>query len=247
MINRIISRFLWKLIGADRQVLQHCPVADRSSFSIAGSIVLVVLGLFLFAFYYSSSLVFENVITIWCSAFFWTLALGNLYMLNIITIDSSSLPQRKTTSGTKPALAIRLLFIVLLGVIVSAPLEIFLFTDARAGHMLDAIHKLPKGASFFSLLVIAVFLLPVHIKIKKLRGTAYGERRKEQEIQLVTEEYMMFKTEYANLMLGSTGKKLEYKERYNDPPFNLERIKDARVVLGKGKLAEHIRKGIQRP
>jgi glucan phosphoethanolaminetransferase (alkaline phosphatase superfamily) len=247
MINRILFRFLWKLIGADRQVLQHCPVADRRSFAMAGSIVLFVLALFMCAFYYSSSLVFENAITVWCSAFFWTLALGNLYMLNLITIDSSSLPQRKTTTGTGPALGIRLLFIVLLGVIVSAPLEIFLFTDARAGHLLEAIHKLPGGASFFTLLIILVFLLPVYIKIRKLRSTAYGERRKEQEIQLVTEEYMMFKTEYVHLMLGSTGRKIEYRERYSDPPFNLERIKDARVVLGKGKLAEHIRKGIQRP
>ena len=58
---------------------------------------------------------------------------------------------------------------------------------------------------------------------------------------IITEEYIYFKELYSKLMLESTGKKMEFVENYEDPPFNNIQIKPSYRVLKKGSLLKWIK------
>jgi hypothetical protein len=238
----MIQRFLWRLIGADKQVLARCPVQDRYSFSLAGAVVLLVLIITFFAFYGSCAMVFETHTAALFFAFLWSLALGNLYMLNLITIDSSSLPQRETTVSKSPALAIRVFMVTLLAIVISKLLELYLFGEVKHGNLLAGWKNMGSAAWFFTFLVGLIFLTPLYMKLTGLKATAYGNARREIEKAIVMENYLQFRISYEKLMLDSIGKPITYRERYTDPPFNTQKIIDTRMILGKGKLIEFLKK-----
>jgi hypothetical protein len=240
----MIQRFLWKLIGADRQVLARCPVQDRYRFALAGSIVLLVLIVIFFAFFGITRMVFDNRTGALCLGVFASLAIGNLYMLNIITIESSSLPQRATTVSKAPAMALRVFLVSLLALIVSKLLELYLFADVKDGGLLAGLRGMSPAVWLFTLLVITVFLAPLYMKLTGLRLTAYGNTRREIELALVRESYFQFRMDYERIMSAAVGKPMVYKERYTDPPFNTNRIIDTRMILGKGKLIEFLKKKV---
>jgi hypothetical protein len=238
----MISRFLWKLIGADKQVLARCPVQDRYSFALAGSIVLLVLIIISSSFFVITRMVFADWMGALLLAVTGSLAIGNLYMLNLITIESSSLPQRETTVSKAPAMAIRVFMVTLLAIIVSKLLELYLFADVKQGSLLAALRALSPGTWLFTLLVCFIFLSPLYMKLTGLKLTAYGSARREIEKALVLESYAQFRADYERIIFDSTGKSLTYRERYTDPPFNTHKIPDPRIFNGKGKLIEFLKK-----
>jgi hypothetical protein len=238
----MISRFLWRLIGADQQVLARCPVQDRYSFALAGSIVLLVLFIIFSSFFVITQMVFSNWIAAFLLAVFGSLAIGNLYMLNLITIDSSSLPQRATTVSKAPAMAIRVFMVTLLAIIISKLLELYLFADVKQGGLLAALRGLSPAVWLFTLLVCFIFLAPLYMKLTGLKHSAYGNARREIERALVLESYAQFRTDYERIIFDATGISMTYRERYTDPPFNTNRIPDPRTFKGKGKLIEFLKR-----
>jgi hypothetical protein len=238
----MIQRFLWRFIAADRQVLARCPVQDRYSFSLAGAVVMLVLGIIFTSMYLSGSVVFETRAGAAVSAFFWTLALGNLYMLNLITINSSGLPQRETKVSKTPAMAIRVLMVLLIAIVVSKLLEVHLFSTVSGDHLLAGLRGLSRSTWLFTVLNCIIFLTPVYLKAIGLTTTAYGSAQGEMEKIMVMESYVQFRMDYERMMMDSTGLAIPYRERYTDPPFNTQRIPDTRTIQGKGKLIEFLKK-----
>jgi len=132
-----ITRFLWFCAGADEVLLRQCPMSDWVKFQSIGGIVLATAGLACVSASYALYAVFSPKTTTALSAtFHWPTALGCmvgglLWALVIFNIDRFIVSSTGKGDGTEKitwtelgqALP-RLLMAVIIGVCISAPLEI---------------------------------------------------------------------------------------------------------------------------
>ena len=93
---------------------------------------------------------------------------------------------------------------------------------------------------FLTLIIISIFLSPFYLFLLTPLFTKYDTECASVSKQIITEEYIYFKELYSKLMLESTGKKMEFVENYEDPPFNNIQIKPSYRVLKKGSLLKWI-------
>ena len=93
---------------------------------------------------------------------------------------------------------------------------------------------------FLILIIISIFLSPFYLFLLTPLFTKYDTECASISKQIITEEYIYFKELYSKLMLESTGKKMEFVENYEDPPFNNIQIKPSYRVLKKGSLLKWI-------
>lgn len=87
-----------------------------------------------------------------------------------------------------------------------------------------------------TLIVILIFLSPAYLKYLVSEHSHFNDFRKQIEMQMVLDEYRIFKIRYAERMLQNFQMKVEYSECYTDPPFNTDRKKDERSFLSEDDL-----------
>lgn len=119
-----INRFLWWCAGANIDVLEKCPTDHAKYFGVGGTIVFTAL-MASFAGGYAFFTAFKSVIPSLFFGAFWGLLIFNLdrYIVSTIKDDGTS----KITSDEWKVAAPRLLMAVLLGFVISTPLELKIF------------------------------------------------------------------------------------------------------------------------
>lgn len=87
-----------------------------------------------------------------------------------------------------------------------------------------------------TVVVISIFLSPFYIFLLTPLFTEYDSACYNISNRIIIDEYNYFKAKYPNLMEMSIGNRIELNEKFEDPPFNLVKIKSNIKVLKKGSL-----------
>ncbi|WP_053976579.1 DUF4407 domain-containing protein [Mangrovimonas xylaniphaga] len=123
-MNRI-NRFFWWCAGANIDVLEECPTDHAKYFGVGGTIVFTAL-MASFAGGYAFYTAFKAVLPSLFFGAFWGLLIFNLDRYIVSTIGKGDGTQKITLEEWKMA-APRLLMAVLLGFVISTPLELKIF------------------------------------------------------------------------------------------------------------------------
>src|SRR5690606_25862803 len=119
-----INRFFWWCAGANIEVLEKCPTDHAKYFGVGGTIVFTAL-MASFAGGYAFFTAFKSVIPSLFFGVFWGLLIFNLdrYIVATIKDDGTSKITRDEWKVATP----RLLMAILLGFVISTPLELKIF------------------------------------------------------------------------------------------------------------------------
>jgi len=101
--------------------------------------------------------------------------------------------------------------------------------------------KIPESW-LLTIFLVAAFLLPIYMILLNSVFKEYDLKCDEVRKKIIVDEYMFFLEKYKNLMLDSTGKKIVFEEKFEDPPFNKIKIKSNIKTLKKGSLLKWIEK-----
>jgi hypothetical protein len=120
-----ISRILWWCAGARPDILKDCPTDHAKYFGIGGTIVFTAL-MAGFAGGYAFNTAFDSIILSVFFGIFWGFLIFNLDRYIVSTIGKGDGTQKITREEWKSA-APRLLMAIILGIVISTPLELKLF------------------------------------------------------------------------------------------------------------------------
>jgi hypothetical protein len=120
-----INRFLWWCAGANIEILEKCPTDHAKYFGVGGTIVFTAL-MASFAGGYAFFTAFKSAIPSLFFGVFWGLLIFNLDRYIVSTIGKGDGTQKITIEEWKLA-APRLLMAILLGFVISTPLELKIF------------------------------------------------------------------------------------------------------------------------
>ncbi len=131
-------KFLCLLSGDDYKVINQCSAGIQSGFAFTGFLLLTIFLVCLNGTYAIFAQLFQNTIAGIVLAIFFSWMLVNIYLLILYTLTKSSLPHKDATLrflsrdwwARVLSIALRALFICFIAVIMSKPLEAFLFSDS---------------------------------------------------------------------------------------------------------------------
>jgi hypothetical protein len=124
---KIINRFFWWCAGANIETLQKCPTDHAKYFGVGGTILFTALMASLAGGYAFDTAFHDSTLSI-LFGIFWGLLIFNLDRYIVSTIGKGDGTQKITLEEWKIA-APRLLMAILLGFVISTPLELKLFED----------------------------------------------------------------------------------------------------------------------
>ena len=122
-----IMHFLWKCAGADSQILKYAPFYDHIKYAGIGGIVFATGLLAFISMSFAISYIFE---TLWASLLIgavWGLIIFNLDRFLISATGKGDGKETISLSEIWPAGVIRIMMAVILGITISAPLEVYIF------------------------------------------------------------------------------------------------------------------------
>jgi len=102
--------------------------------------------------------------------------------------------------------------------------------------------KKPVAESFFTLLIILLFLSPLLYKLISIyyHGFKYEKFNTEKMRQEIVCNYEIFKLSYREITNSIYGQEIEYLELYSDPPFNTIKKTDKRKKELKGSFSSFL-------
>ena len=124
------NKFLWWFTGEDPYILSECPEKTRVKFSIIGIFVITILLITLISFTYGVHELLESYYFGFAIGLYFAFVILFLYLFILYTLTKNVLPSEESSkTGRIAAYAIRVGFLVYLGVIVSQPIEYSLFAN----------------------------------------------------------------------------------------------------------------------
>ncbi|MCA0958295.1 DUF4407 domain-containing protein [Muricauda ruestringensis] len=120
-------RFLWKVVGEDEQILDHCGKKIQAVFAISGLLFLSLFLIGILSYRYVFNGIFKIPTISWLLALIWTISIFNIYKLNLSTLSAN---KPKYSAGYVISLFIRIVFMVLIGITLIKPLEAFIFNKS---------------------------------------------------------------------------------------------------------------------
>lgn len=188
-----INRFFWWCAGANIEVVEKCPTDHAKYFGVGGTIVFTAL-MASFAGGYAFFTAFKSVISSLFFGAFWGLLIFNLDRYIVSTIGKGDGTQKITKEEWKIA-APRLLMAILLGFVISTPLELKIF-ETEIQTIVERLkieegEKLKEGDKTFNQTLIEKKSLKSKLENEELQlinsktqltenaGAYYEERRNE--------------------------------------------------------------------
>lgn len=129
----VLNEFLWTCAGANKKILRQCPTDYAKYAGIGGTILFTAL-MAMLSGGYALFAVFKNVTTAILFGVFWGTLIFNLdrFMVNTMYSDGKHTISRDELLGGLP----RIILAVFLGIIISTPLEIRIFSDKIQSQLL---------------------------------------------------------------------------------------------------------------
>lgn len=211
--------FLCFFSGEDDYIIRRCGTRIQISFASIGFFVIIIFA----GCWTSASLFLSHLFggSRWLSipvGILWGLLVANLYLLVLYTISPALLPSSKKrkvkrmlimeNNATKnespftPSLIFRLSIILLLAIIITQPLNVLIFSPSfeESNYYAKEIRNILSTHSIAWIITIIgciIFLLPIYWKYRVRNRSEFYERKKIIESQIVRDNYIDFKREYA--------------------------------------------------
>lgn len=135
--SKIISNIkerLWRLSGGDYLIIRNCPDDIRNTFMYVGIFVCInffvcfLAGLYsLYYFFYSERNNSSNWSIVLPVSIFFAWMVINIYLVLLTTLTKKTLPHFKNQRASFISNGIRILFVLFVAIVISKPLECFLF------------------------------------------------------------------------------------------------------------------------
>lgn len=226
LILRKIRNRLCKLSGEDYTIISLCNNKIQFYYSSIGILVLLILLFsFLSALYFTEHL-FHNVIADIGVGLVWGFIVTNMYVLLLYTISPAFLPvkeRNKQTFKTKKielsiSMLLRIFVVVLLAVIIAQPLNVLILKPDSEALAFDIKFLLSTNplATFITLIVIAIFLLPIYLKYSIRNFGSFYEKKAVIEKRMIEDDYIDFKKKYSVLLENNIAK---YNKSVNENLF----------------------------
>lgn len=232
-IRKNIKNSLFKLSGEDYTIISECTGKIQFYFSAIGFLVLLIL-IFSFAsaLYFTEQL-FHNVIADIGVGLVWGYIVTNMYVLLLYTISPALLPikvRNKQAIKTKQfelsfSMILRIFVVILLAIIIAQPLNVLILNPDSNAFAYDIKYLFDTNpfASFITLVVIAIFLLPIYLKYSIRNFGMFYEKKAEIEKRIIEDDYKDFKIKYS-ILLESNILRFNKHVWQNLAPF-LEKLK----------------------
>jgi len=205
-----IRNSLCKFSGEDFAVIRVCSTKIQLYFTVIGLFVLLILlCCFLSALNFTEHL-FHNPIADIGVGIIWGYIVTNLYILLLYTITPSLLPKKEKKSDNKTtrafelnvSMGLRIGLVILLAIISAQPLNIFILKPNTQAFAFNIRILLAHDfrAWVITILVIAIFLLPIYLKYSIRKLGEFYEKKAEIEKRIITDDYKDFKKEYKQII-----------------------------------------------
>jgi hypothetical protein len=209
-----MKKTLWKLAGADCQILERSGTESQRSFYVIGILYLIVIALTFIGFFalfwglfgsYSETTV-ADFGSHTAGALFGSLILcflvSNIYILNMLSLEPN--PLKNATTSNISSNIVRGTFVFMFAFFVSKNIEMIIFSllnaiglisfDSQLGYMHDLLQlneKYPK-IWFLTIIIIWLFFIPIFIKIRLFKANEYYLHRRIVEKDLIISEHKQF-------------------------------------------------------
>lgn len=125
MFNR---EFLWRVSGGDYSVISVCEQSIQRKFAGVGLVVVTISFLCFASSFYSLYVLFGgSVLLSFPIALFFSWMITNIYIVLLTTLQKNLLPHVKSGGSVYVSLAIRISFLVFFAILISKPIEAFMF------------------------------------------------------------------------------------------------------------------------
>lgn len=209
-IRKNIKIRLCKLSGEDYAIISECSNKIQNYYSMVGFLVLLILFFsFASALYFTEQL-FHSIIADIGVGLVWGYIVTNMYVLLLYTISPALLPvkvRQKQAIKTKQfelsfSMILRIFVVILLALIIAQPLNVLILKPDSTTLAYDIKYLLSTNplATFISLLVIAIFLLPIYLKYSIRNFGKFYEKKAEIEKRIIEDDYRDFKKKYSLLL-----------------------------------------------
>jgi hypothetical protein len=272
-----MRRFLWKIAGADCEILQQSGRDSQNSFLIIGILYLIIIiltyvgffGMFWGLFRSGSELFEQRIVTQFVTASTGSMVMcflvSNIYFLNLMSLEPKTLPVPKDDGSKWLTNIVRYSTVILFAFFVSKNVEVELFNlfesmgmftfDHKLGYMDDLIRMNQQNPIVWMLtiLIIGLFILPIYLRHRLNRAHEYYMHKRLRDKVLVKGDYDWYLTIKEDILREKyLGYELLYKKYFEDRDF-LERVsKDAHLLrteklLKTRKYKEQIKKYSDEP
>lgn len=208
-IRENIRNRLCKLSGEDYTIISECSDRIQFFYSVIGFLVLVILFFsFASALYFTEHL-FHSAVADLGVGLVWGYIVTNMYVLLLYTISPSLLPikiRKKQEIKTKQfqlsfSMIFRIFIVILLAVIIAQPLNVLILKPNSTVLAFDIKYLLATNpfATLITLVVIAIFLLPVYLKYAIRNFGKFYEKKAEIEKRIIEDDYKHFKKKYSQI------------------------------------------------
>lgn len=213
---KAIRNRLCKFSGEDYTIIQQCNVKIQLYFSLIGLLVLVILLCsFVSALYFTEHL-FHSVIADIGVGIVWGYIITNMYVLLLYTISPTLLPtkiRKKQEIKTVQfqfsfSMGLRIFIVMLLAIIIAQPLNVWLLNPESTALAFDIKDLLATNplATIITLIVVAIFLLPVYLKYSIRKLGEFYEKKADIKKRIIQDDYRNFKKEYKSILENNISK-----------------------------------------
>ncbi len=130
-----LRKFFGTLSGDDYSIISECGTALQNRFAAIGAFVFIVFALCFISSYFTFTRLFQNYFTGIPAALFFAFMITNIYLLLLYTLSKNVLPHTKNIAAQTISTGFRLLFICFIAIVVSKPLEAFIFSARLSGEI----------------------------------------------------------------------------------------------------------------
>ena len=88
-----------------------------------------------------------------------------------------------------------------------------------------------QGHWLFTIPFIVIFISPAILKQYLPKSSEYYRLKREIETRIIDYEYTAFKVKYSNLISAFSENTLEWRETYEDPPYNTIKKSEVKPYL----------------
>lgn len=217
-LPKSVRNTLCKFSGEDYSIIRKCNIKVQNYFSLIGLFVIAILVVCFFSALYFTEHLFHNVLTDIGVGIVWGYIITNLYVLLLYTISPMLLPKKERKKcETKIeniqlswSMVLRVGLVLLLAIITAQPLNIFFLKPETETFAYDIKYLLSHNflAWFITILVVAIFILPIYLKYTIRKQGEFYEKKADIEKRIIISDYRDFKQDYKETLENSL-------QRYN--------------------------------
>lgn len=217
-----MKRFIWKIAGADLQILVKSGSESQNNFLIVGMFYLLVNACVFYGFFGLFNSIFSSFYLGLIIGFVLTFLISNIYRINMMSLDPPSLPIPRSKGSVRAAVIIRYAMISMFAIFVSKLVEtnlLYQTVDAVVHNEVVSKYQNETGIVeselyfmhlklimkenpllwLLTLLVLYIFIYPVYLKRKLFGNQEYFRIKYRIDKNLVEDDYAVAMDELDSL------------------------------------------------